>query len=83
MTPLMKTFLALCGIAVLVAGTVSLRGRRHDGQPQPVQLTAGQKAELAPEPQPVAASQPQPKVDAEIPPPPADDDPDLEDGNGS
>lgn len=84
MTPLMKTFLAFCGIAVLVAGTVSMRSRHVEPAPaQPAQLTAEQKAELAPAPQPVAVSQPQPKADAEIPPPPTDDEPDLEDGNGS
>ena len=87
MTPLTKTFIAFLAVAALVTGTVALRGR-HAAQPETAMADAGltpaQLAEINPpqQPKPVAAVQPQ-QQQVEIPPPPSDDEPDLEDGNGS
>lgn len=82
MSPLAKSLFATLSVAVVVAATLSLRGKPA---PAPhAQLTQAQLAEMAP---PAAAS-PAPRMSApvndpaDLPPPPADE-PDLEDGNGS
>jgi hypothetical protein len=88
MTPLTKTFLAFLSVAALVTGTIALRSRSSsEAVAAPAQLTPAQLAEINPpqksapaQPAATAASRP---ADVDIPPPPSEDEPDLEDGNGS
>ena len=82
MSPLAKSLFATLSVAVVVAATLSLRGKPAPAPP--AHLTQAQLAAMAP---PAAAS-PAPRMSApvndpaDLPPPPADE-PDLEDGNGS
>ena len=81
MSPVSKSLVASLAIALVVAGTLALRGRSVP-EPRP-QLTSAQLAEIAPtRPEPARMS-PRPVNDPSDLPPPPDDEPDLEDGNGS
>jgi hypothetical protein len=82
MSPLSKSLLAVLGVSAVVAGTLSLRGGSAPA-PRP-QLTASQLAELQPpaKPEPPKATAKPVNDPSDLPPPP-DDEPDLEDGNGS
>ena len=82
MSPLAKSLFAAFSVAIVVAATVSLRGKSAPAaRPQ---LTQAQLLEVSPSAAPPA----QPRLTApgndpsDLPPPP-DDEPDLEDGNGS
>jgi hypothetical protein len=82
MSPVAKSLIASLAIALVVAGTLALRGRSSpEARPQ---LTPAQLAEIAPplksEP---PAVKPRPVNDAKDLPPPPDDEPEIEDGNGS
>lgn len=83
MSPLAKSLFAALSVAVVIAATLSLRGKSAPASHP--QLTQAQLAEVAPAP---AAPPAPPRMTAPVndpsnlPPPPADE-PDLEDGNGS
>ena len=82
MSPVSKSVLASLAILAVVGGTLALRGRST--RAAAAQLTPAQLAEIAPMPrsEPPRVT-PRPVNDpADLPPPP-DDEPDLEDGNGS
>jgi hypothetical protein len=83
MSPVSKSVLAALGIAAIVGGTLMLRS---DPQPKPrPQLTPSQLAELGPQ-QPVKPEPPKvtaPKSDPSDLPPPPEEEPEIEDGNGS
>ena len=83
MSPLAKSLFATLSVAVVVAATLSLRGKAAPAaRPQ---LTQAQLAEVSPPPAPPAPPRLTAPVNSpsDLPPPPPDDEPDLEDGNGS
>ena len=81
MSPLAKSLFAALSVAVVMAATLSLRGKSAPAS-RP-QLTQAQRAEVPAPPQPAPPRMTEPVNDpADLPPPP-DDEPDLEDGSGS
>ena len=81
MSSLSKTMIAMSATALVIGVTLSMRARSEPVRPRP-HLTPAQVSELAPAS--VPAVTPKPVNDArDLPPPPPDDEPDIEDGNGS
>jgi hypothetical protein len=80
MSPIAKSLLASLAIALVVAGTISLRGRSAPAAEHP-RLTREQLAEIKPQSKPEPPKVSAPVNDPSDLPPPPDDDP--EDGNGS
>ena len=83
MSPLAKSLFAVSSVAVVIAATLSLRGKPAPA-PRP-QLTRTQVAEMSPTAPPAAPSRMTAPVNdpSDLPPPPPDDEPDLENGSGS
>ena len=82
MTPLAKLLFAFLSVAIVIAGTIALRTRPS---PSPAgRLTPAQLSEMTPAPKPEPPRAISPKVNdpSDLPPPP-DDEPEVEDGNGS
>ena len=82
MSPLAKSLFATLSVALVIAATLSLRGKSAPAPPP--QLTQTQLAEMSPAAAPAAPSRMTAPVNdpSDLPPPP-EDEPDLEDGNGS
>ena len=83
MSPLAKSLFGSLSVAVVIAATLSLRGKSAPAAHP--QLTQAQRAEI---PAPAAAQPAPPRLTAPVNdpadlPPPPDDEPDLEDGSGS
>jgi hypothetical protein len=82
MSSLGKTMIAMSASALVIGVTLSMRARSEPARP--AQLTPAQAAELATPKPPAPAAQVKPVNSArDLPPPPPDDEPDIEDGDGS
>jgi hypothetical protein len=82
MTPLAKSIFVALSVAALIGGTLALRGK--SAAAPAATLTPAQLTELKPSPRPEPERMaPHPVNDPSDLPPPPEDEPEVEDGNGS